>query len=411
MPRHCRGPILLAFWAAAALRALAAKPEAKSEAVAYLAGAGSVWVDGQRVPAEMVVFSGDVVTTGRATTAVLSFKSGGGATLAENTEAVLARGAAPGTLTLRRGRLEVRTAGGRPARVKLPGNELIVRSEDGSPAFCTITSLQAGLTIVPVLGQAEIRGAGPPLRVSLGKYAQLGAGSPQSAGPRAGEVTQVIPQEVVQHLLGSEIPLGPGDPVKWGDTVRTLKTGKVEIRLDDTSVLTLGSLSILRLSKHDPQTQQTQVDFSQGVLRAQIAELVQAGATFLVNTTTAAIRARGASFLVEAQPDRTRIYCTEGEVTVRNIAPQVVGEATVHAGEYTTVLRGQPPSAVLQFSVGALVKAMGATDVNAPPEGWHIGSLSHGASVGTVVAVSGGVAAAILIPTLSGGGPVSPSKP
>jgi ferric-dicitrate binding protein FerR (iron transport regulator) len=412
MHTRSRGPILLILCAVAALNTLAAEPKVKSEAVAYLAGRGSVWVDGQRVPDEMVLFSGDVVTTGGASAAVLSFKSGGGATLAENTEAVLSRDAAPGTLTLRRGRLEVRTPGERPARVKLPDDEVIVQSEDGSPALCMISSFEAVLTILPLLGHAEIHGAGPPLLVSPGKYAQLGAG-PQSPGSRAGEITKAIPQEVVQHFQGSELPLAQDDPVKWEDTVRTLITGKVEIRLNDTSTLTLGPLSLLRLSKHDPPTQQTQVDFFGGYLRANIAELVQAGATFLMNTQTAAIRGRGTSFLVETQPDRTKIYCTGGEVAVRNITPAVVGEVTVHTGEYTTVSRGQPPSTVQQYSVGALVKAMSATNVNPAPEGWHIGSLSHGESVATVVtaAVAGGVTAAVLIPVLTGGTAVSPSEP
>jgi hypothetical protein len=286
-----------------------------------------------------------------------------------------------------------------------------VRGQDGSPALCTITALKAAVTVSPLLGQAEIRSTGPPLRLAPGKYAQLGPGQPQSAASPAGEVTKAIPQELIQHLSGSEVPLAQGDRVNWGDAVRTLEAGKVEIQLEDTSTLRLGSLSILRLSKHDPQTRETQVDFSQGYLRANVAELAPAGATFLVNTTIAAIRARGTSFLTDAQPKRTKVYCTEGQVVVRNIDPAVVGEVTLHAGDYTTVVRGQPPSVVLQYPVGALVKAMDSTDVTAPPQSWHIGSLSHGASVGTVVAITGGATAAILIPLLTGGGSVSPTQP
>ena len=410
---RARGPILLGLWAVAALSAVAAGPEAKPQGLASLISTGSVWVDGQRVPDQMVVFSGDVVTTGNSSTAVLSFKSGGAATLAENTQAVLSRDAAPGTLTLRRGSLQVRTVGEQAARVKLPGEEVIVQGQDGSPALCTIASFKAALTIVPLLGYAEIRGATPPLWVLPGEYAQLGTGEPQSAGSRAGEVTKAIPQVVVRRPPGSEVPLGQGDPVEWKDTVRTLKTGKVEIRLDDTSTLTVGTLSMLRLSQHDPQTQQTQVDFSQGYLRANVAELVQAGAAFFVNTQTAAIRSRGTSFLVEAQPDRTKVYCTQGEVAVRNVDPAVVGEVTLHANEFTTVVRGLAPSVVHQYSVGALVKAMSATNMNPSPQGWYIGSLSHGESVAAVVAIAGagGATAAILIPTLTVGGPVSPSQP
>ena len=413
MHKRGRGPILLVLWAVAALRALAAEPKVRSEALAYLAGRGSVWVDGQRVPDEIVVFSGDVVTTDSASTAVLTFKSRAAATLAENTEAVLSRDAAPGTLTLRRGRLEVRTDGEQAARVKLPGDEVIVQGQDGSPALCTITSLRAVLTIVPHLGQAEIRGAGPPLRVVPGWYAQLGAGKPLPPGARAGAVTKAIPEEVVLHPSGSEAPLGEGDPVNWEDLVGTLKTGKVEIRLDDTSVLALGTQSRLRLRRQDLRTQQTQVDFPEGYLRADVAEIFQTGATFLVKTQTAAIRARGTSFLVQAQQNRTRVYCTGGQVAVRNVDPVVAGEVTVHGGEYTIVVRRQPPTVVLQFSVRALVKAMSATNVNPPRQGWYIGSLSHRESVATVVAVTtaAGATAAVLIPALTGGTNISPSQP
>jgi ferric-dicitrate binding protein FerR (iron transport regulator) len=411
MDNRGRGAVLLGLWAAAALSALGVQPEAKSEALAYLAGTGSVWVDGQRMPDELVVFSGDVITTGSASTAVLSFKSGGAATLAENTETVLSRDAAPGTLTLRRGRVEVRTVGGRPARVKLMDDDIIVQGQDGSPALCTIASIEAALTVLPLLGHAEIHGAGPPLRVSPGEFAQLAAGPPQSANSRAGEVTRAIPEVVVRRTTGSEVSLGPGDAVNWQDLVGTLKTGKVEIQLDDTSVLTLGRLSSLQLRQRDPQTRQTQVDFPEGYLRARVAELPQAAANLLVDTLTATIRGRGTSFLVEAQRDRTKVYCTEGTVAVRNVDSAVAGEVTLRDGEFTTVVRGRPPSAVLQFSIGALVKTMDATDVNTLAQGWHIGYLSHGASVDTVVALTGGTTAAILIPTLTGGGPVSPSKP
>ena len=413
MHKRGRGPILLVLWAVAALRALAAEPKVRSEALAYLAGRGSVWVDGQRVPDEIVVFSGDVVTTDSASTAVLTFKSRAAATLAENTEAILSRDAAPGTLTLRQGRLEVRTDGEQAARVKLPGDEVIVQGQDGFPALCTITSLRAVLTIVPHLGQAEIQGAGPPLRVVPGWYAQLGAGKPLPPGARAGAVTKAIPEEVVLHPSGSEAPLGEGDPVNWEDLVGTLKTGKVAIRLDDTSVLAVGTQSRLRLRRQDLRTQQTQVDFPEGYLRADVAEIFQTGATFLVKTQTAAIRARGTSFLVQAQQNRTRVYCTGGQVAVRNVDPVVAGEVTVHGGEYTIVVRRQPPTVVLQFSVRALVKAMSATNVNPPRQGWYIGSLSHRESVATVVAVTAaaGATAAVLIPALTGGTNISPSQP
>jgi hypothetical protein len=43
--------------------------------------------------------------------------------------------------------------------------------------------------------------------------------------------------------------------------------------------------------------------------------------------------------------------------------------------------------------------------------GWHIGSLSHAASVGLVVAIAGGTAAAIAIPLASSGAAASPSAP
>jgi hypothetical protein len=51
----------------------------------------------------------------------------------------------------------------------------------------------------------------------------------------------------------------------------------------------------------------------------------------------------GTIFLIEALPNLTRVYCLEGIITVRNIDLAVLGEVTLHAGEFTSVPKGLAP--------------------------------------------------------------------
>lgn len=77
---------------------------------------------------------------------------------------------------------------------------------------------------------------------------------------------------------------------------------------------------------------------------------------------------------------------------------------TLSEGRYAAI----PASA---SGVPAQPASKGGQPAQMPAGGWHIGTLSHGASVGLVTAISSGAAAATAIPLTSGNSDASPSTP
>ena len=163
-----------------------------------------------------------------------------------------------------------------------------------------------------------------------------------------------------------------------------------------------------------------------------VAKLTQDYASFKVQTLTAALSVVGTDFIVEAQVNTTKIYCVEGMVTVQNIDEKVPGQVVLHAGQQTSVAPFLPPAApvntpdaLLQSQISrTTVGAAAAAGVEAPSAapgtttksasakpGWHIGSLSEGASIGIIVGAAGGAAAAAIAGSMSKGGSASPSAP
>jgi FecR protein len=187
------------------------------------------------------------------------------------------------------------------------------------------------------LGMTEI-----PSHTTLGKT------KPQLGGPQsaiAGKVTSAMPDEVVQHQGdGREIALKLNESVNWEDVIRTLRAGRVRIGLLDGSFLNIGVRSVMRITKHDAQTQQTQLELTVGDMRGEVIKLSRPAARFEVQTPTAVIGVVGTTFLVRALPGRTEVYCIQGLVAARNIDPAIVGEITLHQGEFTTVIRGRVPT-------------------------------------------------------------------
>jgi ferric-dicitrate binding protein FerR (iron transport regulator) len=180
------------------------------------------------------------------------------------------------------------------------------------------------------------------LLTSLGGLAA--AGEPQGAGKLAGKVSAAIPAESVQRPGETkEITLKIQDAVNWEDLVKTLEAGRVRIALLDGSFLNVGARSVMKITRHDPQTQQTLVEMTTGHIRGEVVKLTRPGASFQVKTPTAVIGVVGTIFIIWVTPEFTRVFCIEGRVNVRNADPSVSGTVTLEAGFQTTVGVGQPP--------------------------------------------------------------------
>jgi hypothetical protein len=210
----------------------------------------------------------------------------------------------------------------------------------------------------------------------IGTPTTLGKTKPQLEGlksPTAGKVTKVIPDdEVVQHQgERQEIELKLNESVKWEDVIRTLRAGRVRIGLLDGSFLNIGVRSVMRITKHDAQTQQTQLELNLGHMRGEVIKLSRPAARFEVRTQTAVIGVVGTTFLVQALPDRTEVYCIKGMVAARNIDPAIGGAITLHPGEFTTVIRGRAPTKPALASGAQIQEEMNLTAMgpseNRPP--------------------------------------------
>ena len=395
--------------------AFATGPADAPRALGYIAAKGSVLVDKQPVPSGTTLYAGDVITTGKASAAILNLQSRTAATLSENSEVALSAGTPSGRLALNRGRVLVRSEAGQTARVTVSGASVLISGEGGFPALCRI-ALVGGLGVVSAeQGRVEVHARGAQIVVPPGKSARLGAGAPQAAGSQAGKVSNSIPDAVRQQQgQGPEVTLRLNDGVNWEDVVRTLRNGRVRIALLDGSFLNVGARSQMRITKHDPQSQQTEVELRLGRLRGEVVKLTKAGSSFQVKTQTAVIGVVGTVFSINALANSTQVSCLDGQVTVSNINPSISGRTQLNAGQSTNVPATGPPSpptalatanAVQQVSqtsageavsnqVSQALQSLGATQAQI---------ASTVAQVTTTTAVQGGLVAANAVATGAGG--------
>jgi ferric-dicitrate binding protein FerR (iron transport regulator) len=362
MPGRGRLSKLLSVLLLANIYAFAAGPPDASRAVGYIAVRGSVRVDQQAAPTGTVIYAGDVIRTGKASGAILNLHSRTAATLAENSEVALPAESPWGGLTLRRGSVLVRSEAGQTAHVTVSGTSVLIGGEDSFPALCRIALVGGQGVVSAERGRVEVRARGAQFIVPPGKSARLQAGSPQAAGQPAGKVSNLIPDAARQQQgQGPEVTLRLQDGVNWEDVVRTLKNGRVRIALLDGSFLNVGARSQMRITKHDPQSQQTEVELRLGHLRGEVVKLTKAGSSFQVKTQTAVIGVVGTVFTINALPHSTQVSCLDGHVTVTNINPAVHGRTELNAGQSTNVPATGPPSPPTGLSTADAVQQVAQT--------------------------------------------------
>jgi len=337
------------------------------EALGLVTGKDSVWVNNQAALPRMAVFGGDVVQTGKGSSAVVNFRSGSTAALAENSEVAVGWNPSPTGLNLRQGAMVVRSSSSQSTRVSVLGAAVTVQGESGFPAICRIAAVGRSVAVFNDGGHVEIQGAGGTLILPKGKFVQLEAGRPQGAGQMAGKVTAAIPEETVLHAgQTKEVTLKIQDAVNWEDLVKTLKAGRVRIELLDGSALNVGARSTMRITKHDPQSQQTSVEMTVGRLRGEVVKLTKPGANFEVKTQTAVIGVVGTVFLILARTSSTSIWCIQGTLRVSSISAAIGGTVALNAGELTTVPRGGPPTGAVHFSPSQVQPQINQTAVAGP---------------------------------------------
>ena len=383
--------------------AFAAGPADAPRVLGYIAAKGSVLIDKQPVPSGTTLYAGDVITTGKASAAILTLQTRTAATLAENSEVALPAGTPSGLLTLRRGMMLIRSEAGQTARVTVSDASVLISGEEGFPALCRIALVGGQGVVSTERGRVEVHARGAQIVVPPGKSARLGAGSPQVAGQPAGKVSNSIPDAVRQQQgQGPEITLRLNDGVNWVDMVRTLRNGRVRIALLDGSFLNVGARSQMKITKHDPQSQQTEVELKLGRLRGEVVKLTKAGSSFQVKTQTAVIGVVGTVFAINALANSTQVSCLEGSLSVRNINLSIQGQTQLNAGQSTNVPAGGPPSPPVGLTTANAVQQVSQTSAGeavAPQVSQALQTLgatqaqiaSTVAQVTTTTAVQGGL--------------------
>lgn len=379
-------------------RGYASGPLVESRALGMVmtAAPSSVLINGAPARSGTTVFRGDVLATPKAATALVKFRSGASLALTENSEVALeGAGPAAGTekMNLHRGAINLRNPNPQAEWVTVPGAAVLVEGQGGFPAICRIAAVGQSAAIINDRGHVEIRGSGTPLILPIGGHATLEAGRPQGGSPAAGAVTAEIPRGNVQRGSQAPLPLNLNDKIYLQDVVKTEPRGRVRITLQDGSLLNVGANSQMRIMSHDATSHQTAIELTAGKLRSQVTPTQ--GGNFQVTTKTAVIGVVGTHFLVEADPNRTRVWCFEGLVNVRNLNAAIVGVVLLHAGEFTSIALGLPPAAVTSFSPAVTPRLTSQTNATGPVTGVSgVGSMSTVANAGTAGAGAAGAAGA-----------------
>ena len=207
----------------------------------------------------------------------------------------------------------------------------------------------------------------------------------------AGSVSRSIPNANIQR--GSQqISAAANTPVQWQDVVVTDRNGRARVNLQDGSVLNVGSESSLAITKHDPGTQQTELDLAYGSVRANVQKLTRPGAEFKVKTRSAVAGVVGTDFFLSYINNVVQLIVFSGVVQLCSLAGVCV---TVGAGQMTFQRGNNPPDQPVSVSPGASASAAQNTQVGAAT-----GAVAGaGLSTLTILAVVGAVVTSIVVAT------------
>jgi hypothetical protein len=200
--------------------------------------------------------------------------------------------------------------------------------------------------------------------------------SAQPRPSRAGEIRAWVPTGHIVRSGAPEEVAQRNAPIYWQDLIRTDRGGRVRVGLLDGSILNVGSESSLRVVQHDPGAQQTQLELSYGRVRATAVRIARPGGNFAVRTPVAVAGVVGTGFSVLAAADFSLIFCSVGAVRVRNSDENVPGEVIIHAGEFTRVVRGMPPTPAAPASLDELRKEEDETSIPSGPIEWSHAEIS-----------------------------------
>ncbi|MEX0922483.1 MAG: FecR family protein [Rhodovibrionaceae bacterium] len=186
------------------------------------------------------------------------------------------------------------------------------------------------------------------------------------------QAEQAVIGEVVQRIGNATVVqegkprmLDPGVELRLADTVFTGAQAKVEIRLADGSLLSVGPGSELQLStfhqrlgRGDAALFDGLIELVRGIIRATLAPAAEAR-EFDIRTRAAVAAARSTQFVVVDDREGSAVFVIEGRVEVRG---RLTGEdVLLDPGFGTDVPLGGPPSPPSQWGAARVDRVLELT--------------------------------------------------
>ncbi len=155
----------------------------------------------------------------------------------------------------------------------------------------------------------------------------------------------------------SRIPAKPLNPLSIKDIVETGIKSRAKLSFSDGSILNMGESSVLKVKAYHYDSlrkrSRSLYDLIDGTLKTTVGR-----SDLKIHTRTAVCAARGTEFILWIEKDGgsalTGIIMIEGETTVKNIDKNIRGTVTVHAGEMTRIIEGQPPGKAVPADIRLL---------------------------------------------------------
>src|SRR5713226_6589159 len=185
---------------------------------------------------------------------------------------------------------------------------------------------------------------------------------PQTPQPVAGKITALIPTgSVLRETKTYEAKKDMG--VFWQDTVKTERGGRARLRLEDGSILNVGSQASLVVTKHDPGKQQTDLELIYGKVRADVTKIATPDGHFEIRTKVAVCGVVGTEEYLEATDLATTVIALGGgQVRVSSADPRFPGATLLNPGEAISIIAGRAPGSKRLASAEEMQRAVQDTE-------------------------------------------------
>src|SRR6266478_5887562 len=176
--------------------------------------------------------------------------------------------------------------------------------------------------------------------------------------PVAGKITALIPTgSVLRETKTYEAKKDMG--VFWQDTVKTERGGRARLRLEDGSILNVGSQASLVVTKHDPGKQQTDLELIYGKVRADVTKIATPDGHFEIRTKVAVCGVVGTEEYLEATDLATTVIALGGgQVRVSSADPRFPGATLLNPGEAISIIAGRAPGSKRLASAEEMQRAV-----------------------------------------------------